>query len=52
MGNLETEDKLLKEYKELKDKFDYEFETIIDRVYVEEIGKNGESIIVGEYLLK
>ena len=36
---------------ELKD-FDYEFETIIDEISLEEIGKNEESIIINTIQLK
>nr|WP_164995890.1 hypothetical protein [Miniphocaeibacter massiliensis] len=51
MGKFETEDELEIVYKKLEN-FNYEFETLVDRIYVEKIEVNKESVIEYEYLLK
>lgn len=51
IGNFKTREKLYKAYNRILDIDDY-FETEVDKVYVEIIGENKESIIEHEFLLR
>lgn len=50
IGKLPSKDEMIKAYTNIKD-LDVCFETLVDKISVEEIGKNDESFIVIEKYL-
>ena len=51
IGNLPSKEEMMKVYTDIKD-LDICFETFVDKISVEEIGKNDESFIIIEKYLK